>query len=114
MAIETAAHRLLRYAGSDCSHDLLLKVVRPSYPNHDGGAEAAAYAFQESAFGHLIGWFERWRLPPLCRSEHSRTVVRDFEDGEPVEGPGFRWVMLAGVRTYLLTDSGADGDLRDS
>ncbi len=114
MAIATAVHRRLRYVGGGCRHAVLLQATRPAYPNHDAGAEDAAYAFVDSAFAHLQVWFEGWRLPSLCPSPHDLDQGEDLDVDEPVDGPGFRWVEVAGEPTYLLTDAGADGDLRDS
>jgi len=53
MAIAAAVHRRLRYVGGGCRHAVLLQATRPAYPNHDGGAEDAAYAFVDSGFAHL-------------------------------------------------------------
>lgn len=121
MGIETEVCRTISFvgttAGAGCRHDLLLRVVRPSYPGHDGGAEDAAYALQESAMDHLRAWFERWVLPRECRAVHESVVAPDDEDGDHdglLDGPGLRWVDLDEVRTYLLTDTAHGADLRDS
>ena len=117
MGIGTDVFEAVRYEGESCVHHVLLRAGRPSYPNADQGAEDAADAFAESAMAHLRGWFERWRLPRLCPAEHE--VSREGfwpadEQWEELEGPGFRWVDVAGTRAFLLTDNGADGDLRDA
>jgi len=115
VAIPWDVQRLSRYAGRRCEHHLLLQVTRPAYPNADGGAEDAAYAFQESAFDHLRGWFEAWVLPRLCsRGRHEVEVADDVEPDEPVAGPGFRWLDHEGRRVFFLRDAGAAGDLYGS
>jgi hypothetical protein len=112
VAITTDVQRRSRYVGPGCEHHLLLQVSRPAYPNADAGAEDAAYAFQESASGHLRGWFETWVLPRACdRPSHDHEALGDVDSEEPVEGPGFRWLDLDGRRVFFLRDGGADGDL---
>ena len=115
MAIPWDVQRQSRFAGMFCEHHLLLQVTRPAYPNADGGAEDAAYAFQESAFDHLRGWFEQWVLPRVCRrGKHRVETFEDVEPDEAVEGPGFRWIEHEGRRVFFLRDAGADGDLYGS
>ena len=113
MGIETDVYRTLTYAGVGCTHRLLLRATRPSYPNADAGAEDAAIAFADGALAQLQAWFERWRLTSICDAEHAVTAVEESEEHPPVEGPGFRWVGDDATPAYFLVDTGRDGDLRD-
>jgi hypothetical protein len=72
MGISHQGFFLHRYHGEECDHDLLLRVHFPAYANADQGAEDAAWAFGESAAGHLRTWWERYELPRLCPAEPSR------------------------------------------
>jgi len=134
MGIGTEVWRSVRYDGrSGCAHELLLQAGRPSAPNADQGALDAADAFADLALDHLQAWFEGWRLPRLCESEHHPTLIGRAEETGLVDGPGFRWVEVwravsdggwmtvspepfdgaERVTAYLLRDAGADGDLRE-
>jgi hypothetical protein len=114
VALAWDVQRRSRYAGAGCEHHLLLQVTRPSYPNADAGAEEAAYAFQESAFAHLRGWYEAWVLARICADAHEVELLGDLEPDESVDGPGFRWLDHDGRRVFFLRDAGEDGDLHGS
>lgn len=114
MGIETDVYRTVRYVSDSCSHALLIRTTRPSAPNADQGALAAADAFVDGSLEHLQRWFETWRLPSLCAATHTAGEPVHDESGEThVDDPGFRWVEVDGGQAYFLTDAGRGGDLRD-
>lgn len=93
MGAQLTQFRLYRYAcAEECRHALLVRVNRPSYPNHDQTADDAAEDFAESMADHLRTWWQRWLLPRECRREHESRLMNVFHEAisEELDGPGLR------------------------
>jgi hypothetical protein len=87
MGSPTRVFRLVRATGTTgCTHHLLLRAGRPSYPNADQGAEDAAEALPDAVMDALTAWWKRWVLPAQCRwaghelGAHELAVVADPVD----------------------------------
>lgn len=123
VGIALQAFRLVRFDGAGgCTHHLLARAGRPSYPNYSQTAEDAADNFANATFATLTQWCARWWVPMRCRaSDHSVVFVGETDcegvwypetsqEIDLLEGPGMRmvdiWVAVGpGQRLALaLTD----------
>lgn len=97
MGTQLTQFRLYRYTcAEECQHKLLVRVSRPSYPNHDQSAEDAAEDFADSAADHLRTWWQRWLLPRDCCREHESQLMKVLYEAisEELDGPGLREMVV--------------------
>jgi hypothetical protein len=86
MGVPLQILRLVRFDGpAGCTHHLLARAGRPSYPNYDQSAEDAAESLVGSSLAILTGWCARWWLPWQCRADGHRSVmVGETDDSEGI------------------------------